>query len=83
MSHLSKPHPVSETVVSCRKVSLPAELDFTLPGMWEDVHSWNSSQCLTSPRKSASTGKLYQFVDAILGQSHLHYCGVSQWYSRV
>lgn len=72
--HLSKPHPVSETVVSCRKVSLPAHLDFTLPVKWEDVPSWNSTQCLTNPRKSASIGKLYRAVDAIPGQSHFRCC---------
>lgn len=68
--HLSKPHPVSETVVSSRKVPLPAHLDFTLPVKWEDVPSWNSSQHLRNPRKLASIGKLCRAVDAIPGQSH-------------
>lgn len=59
----------SRTTVSSRKVSLPADLDFALSGKWKDVPRWNSRPCLKNPSKSASIGKLYQSVDAILGQS--------------
>lgn len=70
------------TTVSSRKVSLPADLDFALPGKRKDVLTRNKSQCLKNPTKSASIGKLYQSVDAILVQSHFDYCGASWvWFS--
>lgn len=65
------------TIVSSRKVSLPADLDLPLPGKCKDVPRWNRSECLKNPTKSASIEKLYQSVDAILGQSHFHYCVAS------
>lgn len=47
------------TTLSSRKVSLPADLDFALPGKWKDVPRWNSRPCLKNPSKSASIGKLW------------------------
>lgn len=67
------------TTVSSRRVLLPADLDFALPGKWKDISRWSSRPCLKNPSKSASIRKLYQSVNAILGQSISITVGLSKF----
>lgn len=74
--HFTFPKPTlssCRTTVSSRRLSLPVDLGFEVPGKCKDVPRWNSRQRLKNPTKPASIGKLYQSVDAILGQSHFLY----------